>query len=47
MGRWVAEKLVLELASKRKPVVGTSVLVLGLSFLRKIVLTYVIQRLLI
>ena len=32
MGRWVAEKLVLELASKRKPVVGTSVLVLGLSF---------------
>jgi UDP-N-acetyl-D-galactosamine dehydrogenase len=32
MGRWVAEQLVLELARKRKQIVGASVLVLGLTF---------------
>ncbi len=32
MGRWLAEQLVLELAQRRLPVVGTRVLVLGLTF---------------
>jgi UDP-N-acetyl-D-galactosamine dehydrogenase len=32
MGRWLAEQLVLGLAERRQPVVGTRVLVLGLSF---------------
>ena len=32
MGRWLAEQLVLGLAQRRQPVVGTRVLVLGLSF---------------
>lgn len=32
MGRWLAEQLVLGLASRRQAVVGTTVLVLGLSF---------------
>ena len=32
MGRWLAEQLVLSLAERRQAVVGTRVLVLGLSF---------------
>ena len=32
MGRWVAEQLVLELARRRQQIVGTQVLVLGLTF---------------
>ena len=32
MGRWLAEQLVLGLAQRRQAVVGTRVLVLGLSF---------------
>ena len=32
MGRWLAEQLVLGLAERRQPVVGTRVLMLGLSF---------------
>jgi UDP-N-acetyl-D-galactosamine dehydrogenase len=32
MGRWVAERLVLELARRRQQIVGTRVLVLGLTF---------------
>ncbi len=32
MGRWIAEQLVLELASKRRHIVGAKVLVLGLTF---------------
>jgi UDP-N-acetyl-D-galactosamine dehydrogenase len=32
MGRWLAEQLVLGLAARRQPVVGTRVLVLGLTF---------------
>ena len=32
MGRWLAEQLVLGLAQRRQPVVGTLVLVLGLTF---------------
>jgi UDP-N-acetyl-D-galactosamine dehydrogenase len=32
MGRWVAEQLVLELARRRQQIVGTRVLVLGLTF---------------
>ena len=32
MGRWLAEQVVLELAQRRIPVVGTRVLVLGLTF---------------
>ena len=32
MGRWLAEQLVLGLAERRQEVVGTRVLVLGLSF---------------
>ena len=32
MGRWLAEQLVLALAQRRQPVVGSRVLVLGLSF---------------
>ena len=32
MGRWLAEQLVLGLAARRQAVVGTRVLVLGLSF---------------
>ncbi|MFN7819292.1 MAG: nucleotide sugar dehydrogenase [Cyanobacteriota bacterium] len=32
MGRWLAEQLVLELAARRQAVVGTPVLVLGLTF---------------